>query len=119
MIKLKIERYEEEKFMVTIRLTKCTRQGAMRSLDKIILSNEKPCFSKVLFDNCTPSDIAFLDKDYNELLRFDRAFYVLKIEGSSNNGETLFYIVQEGGSSEYYIHSVSFADARCLFASCV
>jgi len=90
----------------------------MRSLDKIILSNEKP-YSKVLFDNCTPSDIAFLDKDYNELLRFDRALYVLKIEGSSNNGETLFYIIQEGGPSEYYIHSVSFADARCPFASCV
>lgn len=105
--------------MVTIHLTKSTRQGAMSSLDKIILSNEKPYFSKVLFDNCTPSDIAFLDKDCNELLRFDRALYVLKIEGSSNNGETLFYIIQEGGPFEYYIYSVSLADARCLTVSCV
>lgn len=105
--------------MVTIRLTESTRQGAMRSLSKIIFNNEKRCFFKVLFDTCTPLDIAFSDKDYNELLRFDRALYVLKIEDSSNNDETLFYIIQEGGPSEYYIHSVSLAGARYLFVSCV
>ena len=105
--------------MVTIHLTKSSRQSAMRSLDKIILSNEEPYFSKVLVDNYTPSDIAFLDKDYNELLRFDRALYVLKIEGGSNNGETLFYIIQKGDPFEYYIHSVSLADALYFVASCV